>query len=911
MAGIRSRFSPHITDDTSVLEKPISAWEHIFAAQTTMPKPSPSPEKLLQDIDWEQCIDIRDFGAKINGVSDDSDAIRAAIKHGKAQNTNVLICLPPGTIGIGSAVKIPSNVHLHGAGKNLTTLKALASMVAVLTGEDTAAAGTDLISNVIFSNFQIDATSFASRCVGPLQATGSTPAATFYSLTLVDFRMFGATAVNFMATTDNTLQGSLVGLDVATSNAATGMVLHYSQVLLLDYDGADTNISLNLVGIGDGSVIQGRSSSPTFVYSDNAGLGGSGAISGAHLTLVHEGTGPAIDVEDVFGGMDECIIHIVASGPHATNPIVDWNTPTSSPNQIKGNFVTIIGDVSTRPGVAYGTQVGNNTYNVVHHLLPSSTAPKYTGTIGNNSVNLDLLTLGGGASVFAPSDGRYYVHGLNTLLTNEHSIRESDASTITAADDLLFKWAEGNRRDFQIENLTALGSAVFKTSGASDGSAVVFEGYVATEANPRVQVQRAGLYFGPGGAVAPDTSLVRTGTGTATFGGELKVEPLVGVGGTALTIMTAVGGAFDIQHTIADGGGVAQQAFLFASTITQTADATYSYGFSGQFSPTNDAGVTTDEDAAFTMALVLTGGIHTAPSGIKIETLITSGQVGTGRGLWLKRGVLWAPAAGSTRYIGVDVENVGAGGNLASAYGARFAALTAGGTRRIQLYLHDSTTPGDSALTGAMAIHSAANNPSAIRGKLHVGGNVLPTALLHLAAGAAGASLAPLKFTSGTLQTTAEAGANEFLTDKFYGVITTGAARKEFALIEPTAMVAALAIALDAGTYTPTLTNVANLDASTAYQCQWSRVGKIVTVSGKVDVDPTTTVTATQLGISLPVASNLGAQEDCAGSAFASGIAGQGAAIRGDAANNRAEMAWIATDVTNQPMYFTFQYEVI
>lgn len=113
------------------------------------------------------------------------------------------------------------------------------------------------------------------------------------------------------------------------------------------------------------------------------------------------------------------------------------------------------------------------------------------------------------------------------------------------------------------------------------------------------------------------------------------------------------------------------------------------------------------------------------------------------------------------------------------------------------------------------------------------------------------------------------------------------------------------------GTYTPTLTNVANLDASTAFQCQWSRVGSAVTVSGRVDVDPTLTATSTQLGISLPVASNLGATEDCAGVAAASGIAGQVSAIRGDAVNDRAEMIWVASDVTNQPMYFTFQYEVI
>lgn len=116
---------------------------------------------------------------------------------------------------------------------------------------------------------------------------------------------------------------------------------------------------------------------------------------------------------------------------------------------------------------------------------------------------------------------------------------------------------------------------------------------------------------------------------------------------------------------------------------------------------------------------------------------------------------------------------------------------------------------------------------------------------------------------------------------------------------------------LAAGTYTPTLTNVANLDGSTAYECQYLRVGATVTVSGRVDVDPTTTTATTQLGISLPVASNFGNNQDCAGVAFAPGIAGMGAAIIGDATNDRAQMEWKATDVTNQGMWFTFSYQVI
>lgn len=119
------------------------------------------------------------------------------------------------------------------------------------------------------------------------------------------------------------------------------------------------------------------------------------------------------------------------------------------------------------------------------------------------------------------------------------------------------------------------------------------------------------------------------------------------------------------------------------------------------------------------------------------------------------------------------------------------------------------------------------------------------------------------------------------------------------------------ALAVISGTYTPTLTNVANLSASTAYSCQYQRVADVVTVSGRVDVDPTAAAAATQLGLSLPIASNLANANECAGVAFAPGIAGQGAAILGDATNNRAQMEWVSADVTNQGMWFTFTYRIL
>lgn len=252
-------------------------------------------------------------------------------------------------------------------------------------------------------------------------------------------------------------------------------------------------------------------------------------------------------------------------------------------------------------------------------------------------------------------------------------------------------------------------------------------------------------------------------------------------------------------------------------------------------------------------------------------------------------------------------------------------------------------------MTGATtnwAIYSEGGQ-SSHAGNYYFGGNTAPTAKIHIAAGSTAASSAPIKLTSGTSMTTAEAGAIEYTTDDLFFTIATGTARKRLLMADPvggltsgripfvttngrltddsdltfstdTLTVTKIVVGagasvgkLDHGTYTPTLTNAANLAASTAYECQYIRVGNTVVVSGKVDVDPTLAATATQLGISLPIASNFGAQEDCGGSAFASGIAGQGAAIRADATNDRAEMVWVSGDITNQSMYFTFQYQVI
>lgn len=129
--------------------------------------------------------------------------------------------------------------------------------------------------------------------------------------------------------------------------------------------------------------------------------------------------------------------------------------------------------------------------------------------------------------------------------------------------------------------------------------------------------------------------------------------------------------------------------------------------------------------------------------------------------------------------------NSGTGGNSSAAAGGAGGSLTilagsagsggATGANGGAITIN----PGAGAGTGVTGTVSICNT----RGNCAVG-NIAPTAQLHIAAGST--SLAPLKLTSGSLLTSAAAGAVEFLTDKFYGTITTGPSRKEFTMNDGT-----------------------------------------------------------------------------------------------------------------------------
>jgi hypothetical protein len=120
---------------------------------------------------------------------------------------------------------------------------------------------------------------------------------------------------------------------------------------------------------------------------------------------------------------------------------------------------------------------------------------------------------------------------------------------------------------------------------------------------------------------------------------------------------------------------------------------------------------------------------------------------------------------------------------------------------------------------------------------------------------------------------------------------------------------------VESGTYTPTLTNGTNVAASTSTAAAtWIRIGDIVFVSMRISLDPTSAAVTTTLGISLPVASNLGSITNLSGVATRSAdtIVDLSSSIFADIANDRASMSFRNdSDLNNRAWAVQFQYQIL
>lgn len=197
-------------------------------------------------------------------------------------------------------------------------------------------------------------------------------------------------------------------------------------------------------------------------------------------------------------------------------------------------------------------------------------------------------------------------------------------------------------------------------------------------------------------------------------------------------------------------------------TATGTQTSCDLYGFFGGYYDTSTTGVSVNNVTA------ASGYNFFNATNVRTAATVAAGQfinemAGSNITVTTLYGVFARAAVGTgytaTNVYGIRVNNPGAG-TVTNNYGVYVANITTG--------------------TNKWGFYSVGGN-NYFGGNLGIG-QTAPTARLEIAAGTTAASTAPIKLTSGSLMTTAEVGAIEFLTDKIYHTITTGAARKEITL---------------------------------------------------------------------------------------------------------------------------------
>jgi hypothetical protein len=126
-----------------------------------------------------------------------------------------------------------------------------------------------------------------------------------------------------------------------------------------------------------------------------------------------------------------------------------------------------------------------------------------------------------------------------------------------------------------------------------------------------------------------------------------------------------------------------------------------------------------------------------------------------------------------------------------------------------------------------------------------------------------------------------------------------------------TAAQLAFAATLASGSYTPTLTAAANIDAATPQTAQYLRVGNTVTVSGIITIDPTTANTLTALDMTIPIASAFSVIADCGGTAVTpDDVVLQAAALYANPGNGQVRLQFKPSLNTLFGLVYHYTYQV-
>jgi hypothetical protein len=110
------------------------------------------------------------------------------------------------------------------------------------------------------------------------------------------------------------------------------------------------------------------------------------------------------------------------------------------------------------------------------------------------------------------------------------------------------------------------------------------------------------------------------------------------------------------------------------------------------------------------------------------------------------------------------------------------------------------------------------------------------------------------------------------------------------------------------GTYTPTGAAVTNVSTVTPTVGNYKRLGSSVSVWGEVTIHPQDTIRASEITLTLPIASNIAQTYELSG--FARNNDTTSIRILGNVAGDKASFKWYAKDTTSKAFSYQFEYKI-